>query len=81
MQRSDKVRRKLPPYARHCVRSGVVCGHRRYASRAGVGSANMCFYLMDTGNQRDCEPGDGCFYFTTEKCKEKPFDWAEIKED
>ena len=45
------------------------------------GSANMCFYLMDTGNQRDCEPGDGCLYYTTEKCKEKPMIWDEIKED
>ena len=41
----------------------------------------MCFYLLDTGNQRDCEPGDGCLYYTNEKCKEKTMIWDEIKED
>lgn len=81
MHHNSKVSRKLPPYALHCVRSGVVCGHRRFVCNTTGYNSNMCFYLLDTGNQRDCKSGDGCFYFTTEKCKEKPMIWDEIKED
>ena len=43
-----------------------------FATRPGT--IQTCAFICSTR-------GDGCFYYTTEKCKEKPMIWDEIKED
>lgn len=51
------------------------CSHYR-SFNGSMSSANMlgCHYILDTDVPRDCPPGKGCKYYTTEPIKIKNFD-------
>nr|DAK66015.1 MAG TPA: hypothetical protein [Caudoviricetes sp.] len=52
------------------------CGHRRPLSHCNNKGYSICYYILDTGEPRDCTVEE-CTHYTTKECHIKDDLWKE----